>query len=365
VIRNWLSFFTARRLPRLSELPLLLLRVSSFGAAVGVALTAIFAIGSGRAISLDRLGVSVLYSAAMGVIFSISFYITCGLPPLVIQPLLHDQPQRVRRLLTGLMGAINGAMGFVLAAWAIATIMRVPIAGQQYYGIIVLIDAILGAIISTVIAVVIQAREQKGRAERELLQARFSALQAQINPHFLFNTLNSISALVTRQPEAAQEMIGRLADMFRYALDSQSSLVTLDRELEFVRHYLALEQIRFGDRLSVVLPSREFHGVRLPSLSLQPLVENAVRYGVAQRIEGGIVEVQVEHQDGQCRVIVRNQFDSSVTPNLSPARLFREGHALSNIRERLRIHWNGRSGLRVEQEDAEWVRTVIEFPVES
>src|SRR5262249_45453577 len=160
------------------------------------------------------------------------------------------------------------------------------------------------------------------------------ALQAQINPHFFFNTLNTVNALIDTDPGAAKQVISRLADMFRYALRcSGGQLVTLQQELEFVRSHLQIESARFVERLQYQLPDQAA-ALPLPGLVLQPLVENAIRHGLARRLKGGRIEVSLEPNGQRYYLKVRNQYEpSDGPPDLSPDNLFREGHALANIRQ--------------------------------
>jgi len=125
------------------------------------------------------------------------------------------------------------------------------------------------------------ARGRQLRVEQKLAETRLEALSARTDPHFLFNSLNSIASLVEEDPKAAERAILELSAMFRYVLDgSRTQLVKLDDEIAFVRSYLALEQFRFGERLRVSIDIEEGLGLLLiPPLLLQPLVENAVRHG--------------------------------------------------------------------------------------
>lgn len=201
-----------------------------------------------------------------------------------------------------------------------------------------------GAIVYTCVAVLAHAlrylsdareRElQLARVSEQLTGARFAALQAQINPHFLFNTLNTIASLIRQDPEAAEDVTTRLAELFRYALrGSRQGTAPLRDELEFLRHYLAIEHVRFGDRLRVeesVAPGLD--RAIVPSLLLQPLVENAVRYAVAERLEGGRIQVSARAEGG---VLVLEVVDDG--PGLDPATPpSGNGFGLHSVRERLR-----------------------------
>lgn len=152
----------------------------------------------------------------------------------------------------------------------------------------------------------VELREQA--AQQALLRAQLESLQARINPHFLFNALNTVASLVEDDPERAVEAIERLSALLRHSLEgAREERVALRRELEAVRGYLALEGLRFGARLRhevVVEPGLE--GVLVPPFVLQPLVENAVKHGIASRREGGRVAVTIEGDERALRVVVED-----------------------------------------------------------
>ncbi len=166
----------------------------------------------------------------------------------------------------------------------------------------------------------VQRLRQKERQASELLavarEQQLAALKAQVNPHFLFNTLNSISATLRQDPEQAREMIAKLSDMMRYALDgSDRTLVSLREEIDFVRRYLDLERHRFSDRLeaSVEIDAEEAAlDTSVPPMVLQPLVENALRHGIAPSEEGGSVTVEVATENDRLDVQVS---DTGVGPD--------------------------------------------------
>jgi len=169
------------------------------------------------------------------------------------------------------------------------------------------------------------------RLRRLLTEAELKALRTQVDPHFLFNTLNTIADLINSNPQQAERMTERLAECFRYALAKHSrDLSTLDEELDFARHYLEIEQVRFGDRLRVQLSRGDASGSEaVPSLLLQPLLENAIRHGLAPIREGGCVSVQA-HREGE-RLHLRIEDDGvGLRTDL------RAGVGLRNVQERLR-----------------------------
>ncbi len=166
----------------------------------------------------------------------------------------------------------------------------------------------------------VQRLRQKEQQATELLararEQELAALKAQVNPHFLFNTLNSISATLRRNPEQAREMIAKLSGMMRYALDSSDrDLVSLREEIDFARQYLDLERHRFSDRLEAQVDidaDKDALDTPLPPMVLQPLVENALRHGIAPSEEGGSVTVEVTTENDRLHVCVE---DTGVGPN--------------------------------------------------
>ena len=170
--------------------------------------------------------------------------------------------------------------------------------------------------------------------ETRLAEAQLQALQRQLHPHFLFNTLNTISALMHRDTEAADRMLERLSDLLRLTLDRISvQQVRLKDELDFIEKYLEIERARFGDRLQVhfaVDPGTL--DAHVPTLLLQPLVENAVRHGIAPKVGGGRVEVSGRREGDLLRLVVS---DNGFGLPADTLQAFNEGVGLSNTRSRL------------------------------
>src|SRR5439155_10122787 len=211
---------------------------------------------------------------------------------------------------------------------------------RAYFGFGFYIDLIIASLI--VIAVHALLYYQNFRASElaqsslksQLAQAQLRALKMQLHPHFLFNTLHSISSLVLEDPPKANSMIARLGDFLRLTLDhSDQQLVTLKEETEFVRCYLEIEQVRFGDRLAVdfqIEPATL--GAEVPHLILQPVVENAIQHAIAPHAAPGRIEITVSRSDGSLRLQVKDTGPGMGTTNHSM-----EGHGvgLSNVRARL------------------------------
>lgn len=178
-----------------------------------------------------------------------------------------------------------------------------------------------------------QDREKRSvELAKRLTEAKLQALQMQLNPHFLFNTLNAIASLMHKDVEAADRMIGRLSRLLRQALDSSNTQeVPLRHELKFLQDYLVIEQTRFGDRLSVTMDvPPELMEATIPNLMLQPLVENAIIHGIEPKARPGRIELRARLQE--------NMLELEVSDNgagLPPDHMLEEGVGLANTRARL------------------------------
>jgi sensor histidine kinase YesM len=186
------------------------------------------------------------------------------------------------------------------------------------------------------------------RARKVAAEARFASLQSRVHPHFLFNTLNSISALVREDPAQAERTIERLAALLRFSLDSEvAGVVTLREELRIVRDYLEIEKVRFGDRLRYrieVDSSADEHSV--PALSVQTLVENSVKYAVGARREGAEIVVRANVRDGRLRIEV-----SDDGPGFAPEISVKPGHGLDLVRQRLTALFGASAALEMSARD--------------
>lgn len=174
-------------------------------------------------------------------------------------------------------------------------------------------------------------QERAAQLSAQLAKTQLQALKMQLHPHFLFNTLNSISELMHHDIRAADEMMVRLGDFLRLTLDPNvSQEVTLEKELEFLKHYLEIEQVRFKDRLKVemhIQPDTRY--ARVPYLLLQPVVENAIRHGISKKADGGILEISSEKENGFLHIKIEDN-GRGVNQNE-----MKEGLGLSNTKSRL------------------------------
>ncbi len=198
--------------------------------------------------------------------------------------------------------------------------------------------------------------ELAARAQAEAAQAQLAALQSQMNPHFLFNALNTVAALVRTNGRAAEATVEHLAEILRRTLDrSRAGSGTVAEEIDYLRAYLAIEQERFGDRLHVdwnIDP--DVLEQPLPPLTLQPLVENALRHGIGARLAGGTIAIEAVRDNGHVEL--------SVTDNgIGFPPRHREGTGLGNLRQRLQTLYGARSELRIAS-SAEGSRVTLVLP---
>jgi sensor histidine kinase YesM len=191
-----------------------------------------------------------------------------------------------------------------------------------------------------------EVRLVEARLKEQAARAELAALQARINPHFFFNTLNTISSMLEDEPEKAGEMVQTLADLFRFTFKvSDAGPVPLSEELRFIEGYLAIEQARFGERLRVAWNVEDSaRQVPVPGLILQPLVENAVVHGLARLTAGGTVRISARRRESDVEIEVQ---DDGIGPGSDPDRLFREGHGLQNVRQRVLAVYRGGGSLRI------------------
>ncbi len=335
----------------------------SLGAELLAALLPGLPFGLGVGHSTGRYIASLVTSLSI----SVTVYILFKLDLMFIHPLFQKLPpnQQVTReviagLLENLVGAwlafsicnrifgspFQGKLAWLLAGGTVATVMIVHAVTYTFYSHAELKRRI--------------AQEQQLRTLAT--QAELRALKAQINPHFLFNTLNTIAALIHTEPTQAEATVERLADMFRYILaGSDRGMVSLEKELAFVDGYLEIERVRFGERLHVAREiGREALDVPVPSLILQPLVENAVQHG---RGDDGSVELTLRAWlDGDEVIIaVADRGPGMVSSHGLESR---PGHGLRNVDERLRKTYGEAYALHIAHNEPQGAVVTIRIPVE-
>jgi two-component system sensor histidine kinase AlgZ len=229
----------------------------------------------------------------------------------------------------------------------------------QFHGRFIWRSAALCALLGAALLRYFYVLEQWRARVRAESKARFDALQARIRPHFLFNSMNTIASLIRSRPGDAERAVEDLSDLFRAALGNESALSTLGDELEIVRRYLDIEKLRLGERLRVdmdvdALPM----DLPVPSLLLQPLVENAIYHGIQQLPEGGTIALQGRIDGGRAIIQIANPRPPASTPATH-----RHGMALANTRARIEYHFGTRAALEV-RDRAGHFDCVLTLPLE-
>lgn len=265
------------------------------------------------------------------------------------------------RLRAGVAGAICCLLvvGLTLMCTAVTDYCQltgtVSVSGmiEQYvrYGLIALI---MSALMLRYFYLQSQWRKQQ-QAE---LRARIESLQARIRPHFLFNTLNSIASLVVSNPAKAEQAVLDLSDLFRASLARPGNLVTWRDEMELAKRYLSIEQYRLGERLQLDwVVSAIPDDLPIPQLTLQPLLENALIYGIAPRVDGGVVRVEADYEGGEFILCVSNPYDEVARRQTSSG----TQQALVNIGARITALFGPHASLSVERRDGRHF-TCLRYP---
>lgn len=207
------------------------------------------------------------------------------------------------------------------------------------------------------------SRNVKKLESQQLLlnEARLAALQRQINPHFLFNTLNSVASLIRTKPDEARKVLYKLSNILRRLLRKQENLCPLRDELSFIDDYLAIEMVRFGDKLKFI---REVDAETLdrlvPSMLLQPIIENSIRHGLSNKVDGGMIRVRSRLSNGRLHVSVED--DGVGIPEAKLATLFGQGIGVSNVNERLKVLFGEDYRMWVDSRPGEGTITGFEIP---
>ncbi len=201
--------------------------------------------------------------------------------------------------------------------------------------------------------------KEKVRRESELKalikEAELHALKSQLNPHFLFNSLNSISSLTMSDPEKAREMVINLAAIMRYSLKyEKNEVVTFGTEIDYMKLYLKIEKVRFGAKLNPVFAiDKNCFDARIPNMILQPLYENAIKYGVYEATEPVDIRTTCEKFDNFIKIKIANTYDPGVLPKRG------EGIGLRNIKDRLQTLYNNPGLMKVEDENNTFAVTLL------
>jgi len=260
-----------------------------------------------------------------------------------LTPLLVRWPRKVAWPLAWCALVALVAIASVVIAWldrALGTNLT-PASGVRFVLGNTVLAALLGAALLRYFYVLAEWRARLAAVAR----AQFDALQARIRPHFLYNSMNTVAALVRVDPDAAERTVEDLSELFRASLGAGDKPSTLGAELGLIDRYLAIEQLRLGERLKVERDLDDLPAaLEMPALLLQPLVENAVYHGIQPRREGGTLRIAGHRVGGAIEVEIANPLpDTAATP--------RSGHGLDNVRRRIAYHFGERGGLETHSDD--------------
>lgn len=198
--------------------------------------------------------------------------------------------------------------------------------------------------------------KEEAKLKELVTQTQLNELKSQINPHFLFNSLNSVSYLTIAEPEKAQEMVIKLSSFLRYSLKhKQNQLVTLSQEIEHIKLYLEIEKIRFGDKLQAIFDIKECENCTIPNMILQPLYENAIKYGVYETTSQVVITTTSKREKDLLVFTVSNNYDSDSIAKKG------EGIGLFNIRRRLGLVYGNATLLSIKNEN-EIFTVTLEIP---
>jgi two-component system LytT family sensor kinase len=200
------------------------------------------------------------------------------------------------------------------------------------------------------------------RHQQLLLRARMDALSSQINPHFLFNTLNTVTALIRVDPDTARGVVLKLSNILRRLLRKHETFVPLREELSFIDDYLDIEVARFGeDNLDIVKEiGEETLETFIPSMLLQPIVENSLKHGLAPKLEGGRIFLRTSNRDGRLHIEIEDN-GVGISEEKMP-HVYVEGIGLSNVRERLRVLYGTDFNLDIASHEGQGTTIKIDVP---
>ena len=226
-------------------------------------------------------------------------------------------------------------------------------------GWIILAVSVVAALLGNGVYQLIYFYNRMIKAERSAMQSQISALRAQINPHFLFNSLNSVAGLIRVDPDKAERVTEDLAELFRYSLrSSENKMVMLEDELSAAQTYFSIEKARFGDRveLNTNIPD-DANEIPLPPFIIQPLVENAVKHGASESTEPCRVDITAQRKNGNIEITVTDTGPGFDQPD-EPQRYLGSGHGLRNVKERVESSFYKSGSVRIMENGIK-----VEFPV--
>jgi two-component system sensor histidine kinase AlgZ len=287
----------------------------------------------------EEIGIALLFSACIAPLCWIVL-------PRAGRVIPRTLPEPIAWGIMLLVMVMIAAVGSLVGIAILATVGYVP--WNQVIGTWLGSSLRISIVVTLAVGTYFTMREtMRARVARATSEARLASLEARVQPHFLFNTLNSIAALIPQDPKGAERMTEQLASLLRSSLDQLSPLVPLSEELRTVRDYLEIERVRFGDRLRYEISvDRTLDSVGVPRLAVQTLVENSVKHAISPRREGGSVAVRAtrDGRDGAPGVVRVSVSDDG--PGFQAATL-PEGHGLALLRARLAVMFGAPASLDI------------------
>ena len=296
----------------------------------------------------------ILHGLGVSAVYTISIMPLCAVAMPRIMPFVMSRIRFPFDWIVVIVAMIGLAMaGSTIAILILRVVGYLP-AGRFWEWFVSSLRA--SVLMTLIFGVAISVLEtMRARLAQASAEARLASLEARVQPHFLFNTLNSIAALVHEDPARAEKMTTDLAALLRSSLDQQSPLVPLEEELRIVRTYLDIERVRFGDRLRYRVDAADATA-QVPRLAIQSLVENAVKYAVSTRREGATIEVSAQECNGRVRISVQDD-----GPGFDATASVPDGHGLSMLRSRLDMLFRKRATMTIDSRPGE-TRVTLEVP---
>ena len=235
-------------------------------------------------------------------------------------------------------------------------------AGKSWQMLLVLLSTVMAVAVPMKIWYNTRIEMNLEQHQQLLLKARMDALTAQINPHFLFNTLNTVSSLIRYDPDTARGVVIKLSNILRRLLRKHETFVPLQEELDFIDDYLDIEVARFGRDNLLIHKQVDENTLEafVPSMLLQPIVENALKHGLAAKMGAGELTIRTEAQDG--RLVIKIEDNGVGIPKERMAQVFGEGIGITNVHERLRVLYGADFSLDISSREGEGTRIRIEIP---
>jgi two-component system sensor histidine kinase AlgZ len=241
----------------------------------------------------------------------------------------------------------------ILLLWAFG---RLDSPFPEWYGSFHILNLTISAIINGLLLRLFLAKHELQSRTLSEARAKLQALQSRIRPHFVFNSMNIIASLIRSAPEKAEAAIEDMADLFRMMLSQDETLVPVKNEIDVANKYLALEALRLDNRLAVVWDIGKFpRKAVMPVLTLQPLLENAIRYGIEELPAGGTIDVRLWEENDQIHIRVSNPLPKTKSKQAKST----PGQSLGNIRQRFQSHYGEQAALTSTEEDGRFTVTVV------